>query len=293
MKKVIALLVCLSLVFAFAACSGKTDDPTTTAGSAEDTAAAVPAESGVLRVAMEANYAPYNWTQSDDKNGAVPIKDSPDYAYGYDVMMAKYLADKMGKTVEIYKMDWSSIPLAVQAGTVDCAICGQSITAERLETVDFTTPYYYASIVVLVKADSEYAGAKGLSELDGASATSQLGTIWYDKCVPQIPNVDAHTAIEEVPNMITALRSGDVDVVVTDAPTAMSACTSYNDLVTLNFTGTDDDFQVSDEDVNIGISVMKGNTELLDALNAGLATLTDDDFVEWMQKAVELQPLAE
>lgn len=121
-----------------------------------------------LTVAMECVYAPYNWTQSNDENGAVPIKDSPDYAYGYDVMMAKKIAEALDMDLEIVKLDWDSLVPAVQSGTVDCVIAGQSITSERLESVDFTTPYYYASIVTLVKADSAYAGAQGISDLAGA-----------------------------------------------------------------------------------------------------------------------------
>ena len=68
---------------------------------------AEPAESGrkVLRVAMECAYAPYNWTQNSDANGAVPIKDSNAYAYGYDVMMAKKIAEALDMDLEIYKQD--------------------------------------------------------------------------------------------------------------------------------------------------------------------------------------------
>ena len=119
----------------------------------------------VLRVAMECGYAPYNWTQSDDSNGAVPIEDSKDYAYGYDVMMAKKIADKLGCELQIVKLDWDSLIPAVQSGTVDCVIAGQSITSDRKEMVDFTEPYYYASIVTLVKSDGKYADAKGISDL--------------------------------------------------------------------------------------------------------------------------------
>ena len=112
-------------------------------------------ERKVLRVGMECAYAPYNWAQSDTSNGAVPIVGSSDYAYGYDVMMAKYLADKLGYELEIYKIDWDSLPVALQSNKIDCVIAGQSITSERLQTVDFTTPYYYASIVALTNGDSE------------------------------------------------------------------------------------------------------------------------------------------
>ena len=66
-----------------------------------------------LKVAMECGYAPYNWTQPDDSNGAVQISGSSDYAYGYDVMMAKKIADELGYDLEIVKLDWDSLVPAV------------------------------------------------------------------------------------------------------------------------------------------------------------------------------------
>ena len=96
---------------------------------------------------MECATPPYNWTQSDDSNGAVAIRGSSDYAYGYDVMMAKKIADALGQNVQIVKLDWDSLIPAVMSGDVDCVIAGQSITAERAAQVDFSDPYYYASII--------------------------------------------------------------------------------------------------------------------------------------------------
>ncbi len=251
------------------------------------------ADDNVLTVAMECSYAPYNWTQPDDSNGAVPIKDSADYAYGYDVMMAKYLAEQMGMELEIVRLDWDSLVPAVQSGTVDCVIAGQSITAKRLQQVDFTTPYYYASIVGLVKADGPYAEAAGISDLAGATCTSQQATVWYDTCLPQIEDADILPAMESAPAMLVALESGRCDLVVTDMPTAMAACVAYPDMKLLDFTGTDDDFAVSEEEINIGISVQKGNETLLNALNEALATLTTDDFTAMMNEAISMQPLSE
>ena len=261
----------------------------TAAGCATDAGG----DDNVLTVAMECSYAPYNWTQPDESTGAVPIRDSADYAYGYDVMMAKYLAEQMGMELEIVRLDWDSLVMAVQSGTVDCAIAGQSITAKRLEQVDFTTPYYYASIVSLVMADGPYADAAGISDLAGATCTSQQTTVWYDTCLPQIENADILPAMESAPAMLVALDSGRCDLVVTDMPTAMAACVAYPDMKLLDFSGTEDDFAVSDEEINIGISVQKGNTALLDRLNEALATLTTDDFARMMDEAIAVQPLSE
>lgn len=248
----------------------------------------------VLRVGMECAYAPYNWAQSDNSNGAVPISGSSDYAYGYDVMMAKYLADKLGYELEIYKIDWDSLPVALQSNKIDCVIAGQSITAERLQTVDFTTPYYYASIVALTKNDSKYASATGVSDLEGATCTSQINTVWYDTCLPQIKNANILPAMESAPTMLVALDSGKADLVVTDLPTAMAATKVYPDMKLLDFTNSqDNNFKVSDEEINIGISVKKGNSTLLEKLNNALSELKTADFENMMNEAISVQPLSE
>ena len=174
MKKWMAGALALAMVLAMAltGCGGSASS-----GAVSGSAAASGADDNVLTVAMECAYAPYNWTQNDDSNGAVPISGSSDYANGYDVMMAKKMAEALGMELEIVRSDWDSLVPAVISGTVDCVIAGQSITSERMESVDFTTPYYYASVVTLVKADGPYADAAGVADLAGATCTSQLNTI--------------------------------------------------------------------------------------------------------------------
>lgn len=246
----------------------------------------------VLKVAMECIYAPYNWTQPNDDNGAVPISDSSDYVYGYDVMMAKHIADELGYELEIVKLDWDSLVPAVQSGTVDCVIAGQSITSKRLAMVDFSTPYYYASIIALVKADSPYANATGVADLAGATATSQLNTVWYDSCIPQIADANILPAQDSAPAMLVALDSDKCDVIVTDMPTGKAALVAYPSFKLLDFSEGDDAFEVSEEEINIGISLKKGNTDLLEAINGVLAKMTTDDFNKMMDEAISVQPLA-
>ena len=250
------------------------------------------ADKKTLNVAMECGYAPYNWTQPDDSNGAVQISGSSDYAYGYDVMMAKKIADELGYDLEIVKLDWDSLVPAVQSGQVDCVIAGQSITKERQQMVDFTDPYYYASIITLVKGDGDYKDAASVEDLKGATVTSQQNTIWYDSCLPQIPDGNILPAQESAPAMLVALESGKCDAVVTDMPTGKAACVAYPDFKLLDFTGTDGEFEVSDEDINIGISLKKGNDELKDAINGVLSEMTEDDFNDMMDEAISVQPLS-
>ena len=303
--KAAACMMAAVMAFSMAACGSSASTETTAAEtetSAETEAAEESEETeaeaeettgGTLKVAMECAYAPYNWTQSDDSNGAVPISGSSDYAYGYDVMMAKHICEELGWDLEIVKMDWDSLPTSVSSGAIDCAIAGQSITAKRLESVDFTDPYYYASIVTLVKKDGPYKDAKGLADLKGATATSQINTVWYDTCLDQIEDVNKLPAYETTGTMLVSLESGACDLICTDQPTAMAACVAYPDMEMLDFSSSDDNYQVSDEEINIGISVKKGNQELVDEINSVLEKMTKEDYEQMMNEAISVQPLSE
>ena len=299
-RRLLALALALTMALTLAACGGNTSSNTgntgsNTAGDASgDTAGAIQGvEDGVLTVAMECAYAPYNWTQSDDSNGAVPIKDSSDYANGYDVMWAKRICEANGWELEIVRTDWDSLVPGVQSGTYDAVIAGQSMTADRGELVDFAGPYFYASIVCVAKADSAFAGARGISDLAGGSCTAQIATIWYDSMLPQIPDAQIQPAAETAPAMLMALETGTVDFICTDMPTALGAVAAYDDMVILDFTGSDDNFVADEGDINIGISVQKGNTALKDAIDAVLADCTADDFNAMMDEAIAIQPLSE
>lgn len=291
-KLLSAAALAMACMLSFAGCSSSSSSSSSSDSDSSSDASGV-LNDNVLTVAMECGYAPYNWTQPNDSNGAVQIKDSPDYAYGYDVMMAKHIAEELGMDLEIVKLDWDSLVPAVQSGTVDCVIAGQSITSDRLEMVDFTEPYYYASIITLVKADGPYANAASVADLAGATCTSQQNTVWYDTCLPQIPDANILPAQESAPAMLVALDADKCDIVVTDQPTGLAACVAYPDFKLLDFSGTDGAFQVSDEEINIGISIQKGNTELKDKINSVLDKMTPEDYTNMMNDAIAVQPLSE
>ncbi len=292
MKKMTALLCMLTLTASLAGCGGSDSEGGADTGlAAEEVASGV--EDGVLTIAMECAYAPYNWTQTDDSNGAVPIKDSNEYANGYDVMMAKKICEENGWDLEIVRTDWDSLVPGVQTGIYDAVIAGQSMTEDRMKEVDFAGPYFYASIVCVTKADSPYATAEGLSDLSGGNCTAQIATIWYDSMLPQIEGAQIQTAAETAPAMLTALDTGIVDFICTDMPTAMGAVAAYPDMVILDFSDSDDGFEVDEGEVNIGISVMKGNTVLKEAIDGVLSDMTEDDFNEMMSEAIAVQPLSE
>ena len=296
MRRITCLVLALMLALSLAACGSSAASNQGTVQT--DAAGGTGVEDGVLTIAMECAYAPYNWTQGDDSNGAVPIANVPgSYANGYDVMIGKKIAEANGWQLEVIQADWDSLVPGVQTGLYDAVIAGQSMTAERSEQVDFAGPYFYASIVCVTKKDSPYASATSIADLAGGKCTAQIATIWYDQCLPQIQGAQVLSAAETAPAMLMALETGSVDFICTDMPTAQGAVAAYPDMTILDFSGTEGDFQFSDEvraeNVNIGVSVKKGNTELKNMIDAVLSTMTQDDMNALMQQAIAIQPLSE
>lgn len=312
MKKILALALSLTLALSLCACGGDTtgdtaentdnqqmetdvvEIPEVEDLTSTDTSTIPGVEDGVLTVGMECAYAPYNWTQTDDSNGAVPIVNNPgSYANGYDVMIAQRICDTYGWELEIQQISWDGLTPALQAGTIDAVIAGQSMTDERLAEVDMAGPYFYASIVCVTKEGSDVASATGISQLTG-TCTAQTGTIWYETCLPQaaeVADIEIMPQSEDAPAMIMAVESGTVDFICTDIPTAMGACSTYDDLTILDFSNNaEDNFDVSEGDINIGISVLKGNTQLKDAIDTVLAPLNGDIFNAIMNEAIAIQP---
>lgn len=245
------------------------------------------AEVAPLRVGMEVNYAPFNWSQSTDANGAVPVANSPgEYANGYDVQMAKSLAEKLGRPVEIQKIEWDGLLPALTSGKIDAIIAGMSPTAERKEVIDFTENYYTSDIVLVVQKAGQYAGATALSDFDGAKITAQLNTFHYT-LVDQIPNVNKQTAMDAFPTMITALKAGSIDGYVSERPGALAATMADADLAMVEF-AEGQGFEASPEDTSIAVGVAK-NSPLLAALNEALAQIPEETRQETMDNMVALQ----
>ncbi len=308
LRKITALMLTMVMAVTLVACGGGETggEGTTTADTlnipqvedltATDTSKIIGLEDGVLTVGMECAYAPYNWTQMNDANGAVAISNVPGaYANGYDVMIAKRLCEAYGWQLEIVSSAWDSLTPAVQAGTMDANIAGQSMTADRMAEVEMAGPYYYATIICVTTKDSEFANAKSIADLAGGKCTSQSGTIWYDTCLPQIEGAEVASPAETANAMWMALETGTVDFVCTDMPAAMGAVAKNDNLVILNFSGTEGDFTFATEEeraenVNIGISVKKDNIDLKNAMDKVLGAMTEEHFNTMMDYAISIQP---
>lgn len=242
----------------------------------------------VFKVGMEAGYAPFNWTQSDDSNGAVLIEGTQEYAGGYDVEIAKKIAESMGKELVIVKTIWDGLQPALESGTIDAIIAGMSPTAERKESIDFSDNYYKSDLVLVVKKGGAYENAKTLADFSGAKVTAQLNTFHYG-VIDQIPGVNKLTAMDDFAAMRVALESGVIDAYVSERPEAISA-SAANDNFT--FAELTDGFETSDDDTAIAVGIKKGNKDLLEAVNKALSGITEEERQNIMDQAIKNQPAA-
>ena len=270
-KKLSAIIVVLSLVLVLSAAAFAADDNT-------------------FKVGLECNYAPFNWTQTDDANGAVAIKDGGGFCGGYDVEIAKIIAEALGKELVIVKTEWDGLIPAVNSGKIDAVIAGMSPTEERKYTVDFSDPYYESDLVIVIKADGPYAEATKLEDFSGAKITAQLNT-FHDTVVEQIPGVKHQTPMETFPAMIVALNSGKIDGYISERPGAVSAQESNPGLKFIEF-AEGDGFEASPEDVAVAVAMKKG-AEFLPNVNEALSKLSKEDRQELMDAAIANQPVAQ
>ena len=294
MKKLLALTLAAMLVFAGCASNGGASSAAPAAPAASGAASAGDASSelttatpGKFTIGMECAYAPFNWTQLEQTDTSVDIG-SASFADGYDVVMGKYIADKLGLELVVKPIAWEGLEPAVNNGEIDAVIAGMTATPERAQNVDFTTPYYESDMVVIVRGDSELVNIKSIQELSGKRVQGQLNTL-YDTVIDQIEGVDHATALATYPLMVAALKSGDVDALTAELPVAVGVCASNPDLKYVQF----EKGNGFEADTSVSIAVKKGNTALLEAIQGALDTADEATRQQWMIDATARQPAQE
>lgn len=292
-----AAVIMAGMAAGLAGCS--TGSTGNTDASGAETSGESSSEKKVLRVGMECAYAPFNWTQETEEvaNGdtAVPIYGQNVYAYGYDVMMAKKLADYLDWDLEIHKVEWDTIGLAMDSGEYDCIIAGMGKTPEREASYAFTEPYYYRDNCLTVKKGSGYENITSLADLAGKNVvvTTQTGTGWVS-LEEQIPDMVAGANYATTAECFMAVSNGVADVALIDRPTAESAVMTNTDLVVVTFDegkGFVDDNGMT----NVCIATRLDDTELRDTLQEAMDALGWDDKAkmdEMMDEAISVQPAA-
>ena len=271
MKQILSVLLSAVMLMSVASCGGNTTQET---------------NSNVLKVGMECNYAPYNWSQADDSNGAVPIKNVDNmYTNGYDVQVAQKLAESMGKELEIYSYEWDSLIPGVQSGKLDMIIAGMSPTAERREKIDFSDNYYTSNLVIVTKKGN-LDDVKTIADLDGKKIAAQSGTSHLDALSSQTKAQVSELA--DFSTMFIALGAGTIDGYVAEEPTAMSVC-SNPEYTYVPLVNNDTGFKVPEDDTSIAVGVKKGS-ELLGSINSALTDFDAAAQKKLMEEMVAIAP---
>lgn len=281
MKRIIALFAVLALVLGLAACgsSVSADKDLDNVKSA-----------GVLKVGMECAYAPFNWTQADDKDGAVKIANAEGYANGYDVQIAKNIAKEIGVDLEIYAYEWDALIPAVESGKLDCIIAGMSPTDERKETIDFSSNYYISNLVIITKADSQYASAQTLADFKGAKINAQDGT-FHAEAAKQIEDVQT-AVMKDFTMLYTAVTAGTIDGYIAEEPTAFQVCGNNEELTYAPLVNNDTGFKCAESDTAIAVGLRKGSS-LNEKVSAAIDAMSPSSRSDLMKKMVEIAPAEE
>lgn len=254
----------LSMVLAgsmlLTACGGGNTQATEDTGSdTQQSETAENTEGGVLRMATNATFPPYEYYEGDE-------------VVGIDPEIAAAIAEKLGMTLEINDMDFDPAIAAAQTGQADIVMEGLTVTDDRKEKINFTDSYATGVQVVIVPEDSDI---QSVEDLEGKLIGVQQGTTGdlYCSDTPENggfgeENVQKFTS---GPVAVEALKNGQIDCVVIDNEPAKSYVAQNEGLKIL-------DTEYVTEEYAIGIS--KDNPELLEQINAALQELKDDGTIQ-------------
>lgn len=271
MKKILALMLALCMVFALAACGEAASDPSeapeSEAPASEAPASEAPASEapaadgefttiveGKLTMSTNAQFPPYEMTTDD---GGFE---------GIDVEIATAIAEKLGLELDILDMDFDSALLAVQQGKSDIVMAGVTVNEDRLLVMDFTDSYATGVQVVIVKEGSDVT----IDNMGEGLIGTQRGTTGNIYCTDDYGE-DHVVAYDDGFTAVQALMNGQVDCVVIDNAPAQEFVKNNAGLAIL-------DTEYAVEDYAIGLN--KGNTALLEAINSALAELIADGTVQ-------------
>lgn len=224
----------------------------------QETAQQQPAAEGkVYRVALNAEFAPFEWMNENQE------------IYGFDIDLMNALAEAGGFKVEFQHKPWDSLFPALAQGDVDMLISAVTITDERKATMDFTEPYYTITQVVLLPKGKHIQSVDDLHKLSKVGVvTGQTGDFAAGKILGETnPKI---ARFETVALLTKEVENGGVDAAISDSAVIAEYIKNNSDK---GFTMIKlDDFDVE----NYGIAVRKGDKATLDVLNAALKTVREN-----------------
>ena len=275
MKKtrLLAALLAAGMMLSLAACGGSASSSAASSGAASAPAASAPASSaaetadfttvndGVLTMATNAQFPPYEYYEGDK-------------IVGIDAEIVAAIADKLGLDYVIEDMEFDSIITSVQTGKADIGLAGMTVTEERMEAVNFTETYATGKQVIIVTEDSAITSvddlfAEGASHVIGVqrNTTGDLYTTW-DLEDAGLATIDRYSKGAEA---VQALKTGKVDCVVIDNEPAKAFVSEVEGLKILDTEYVEEQYAAA---------MSKDNEALYEAVNGALKELIADGTVQ-------------
>ena len=249
-KKYLAMIIGAVMILALSACGGGAQGGEESNGGSE--------ESATLKVVTEATFAPFEFTEDGDAT----IK-------GFDVDMMTAIAEDQGLNLEWVNLEFDSLIPALKSNQGDIICAGMNkLSGTRAQEVDFGETYFESALMLLVKADSDIAGIDAVTP--DMKLASQIGTTGGEmvQAMEQEGKIASGVVLNQWTDCYMQLQNGDVQGVIVDKPVGEAYLNSHSDVA--KFAG--ESFGEKEE---FAFAVQKGNTELLEKLNAGLKNLKD------------------
>lgn len=239
----------------------------------------------VLRIGVECDYEPNNWEEKSPSDSNVPISNHEGcYAEGYDIQIAKLVAEKLGATLEVKKISWNSLIPALLRGEIDAIFSGMLDTKERKRSISFTDTYEVSNTeyAVIVNASTSYVMAEKLTDFKGAKFTAQRGTNLY-AAISQLPGAISLPAVDTVADMLLAVTTGRADGSVLNLDTARSYEITYKNIKVIRFP-ENEGFKVGFSGICAGLR--KSDSSLIYRINEALSSITKSERKTIMEDTV-------
>lgn len=235
--KVTAVIAAAALVFGMTACGSEKSD--------------------TIKFGTNAEFPPFEFVAA---NGVIGQYD------GIDIAIAKQIGEEIGQTAEIENMEFDSLLIALSNGQIDAVIAGMTVNDERKQSVDFSTPYYAATQVMIVKEGSDITKASDMADKKICVIQGYTG----ETCVSNMGY--PYEAFKKGTEAVMELVNGKCDVVVIDSATAQK------------YVGDNEGLKIVEdasafEGEEYAIAVKKGNTELLNKINTVIEKMLNDGTI--------------
>lgn len=263
--KVLTLLFSVGAVFS-TGCSNKNDE-------------------NILKIGLECNYAPFNWSEAKENEFTLPIyNDSGKFADGYDIQMAKRISKSLNREVRIYKLEWDGLIINLNNKVIDAVIAGMTDTEERRQSISFTDEYYRSELVLIAKksasvtVEGKTLGHDELSSMIGGKIIeSQRSTVTDDVIgtfEKDYGSIHA-TAVDSFAKAALDVESGAVFAMTAELPVAQSITTQYPDLGIIHI--EQEILGVDLSSLGVSIGIRKNDDTLKEELNGVLKEYTTEE----------------